>query len=81
MLHQGQRVIDNPVYLSDLGAVLTGAEPAELQEVLEEMDVSSFHSCIFLNLLILFYGNMCQGGSLKIMLIFVIKSIPFLQID
>lgn len=39
MLHQGQRVVDNPVYLSDLGAVLTGAEPHELQEVLEEMDI------------------------------------------
>ncbi|XP_014247529.1 lon protease homolog, mitochondrial-like [Cimex lectularius] len=39
MLHQGQRVVDNPVYLSDLGAALTGAEPAELQAVLEEMDV------------------------------------------
>lgn len=40
MLHQGQRVVDNPVYLSDLGASLTGADPAELQAVLEEMDVS-----------------------------------------
>lgn len=40
MLAQGQRVIDNPVYLSDLGAALTGAEPAELQAILEEMDVS-----------------------------------------
>jgi Lon-like ATP-dependent protease len=40
MLHTGQRVVDNPVYLSDLGAALTGAEPAELQQVLEEMDVS-----------------------------------------
>lgn len=40
MLHQGQRVVDNPVYLSDLGAALTGAEARELQEVLEEMDVS-----------------------------------------
>lgn len=39
MLHQGQRVVDNPVYLSDLGAALTGAEPAELQAVLEEMDI------------------------------------------
>ncbi|XP_054286467.1 lon protease homolog, mitochondrial-like isoform X1 [Macrosteles quadrilineatus] len=39
MLHQGQRVVDNPVYLSDLGAVLTGAEPGELQAVLEEMDI------------------------------------------
>lgn len=40
MLHQGQRVVDNPVYLSDLGAALTGAEAAELQAVLEETDVS-----------------------------------------
>ena len=41
MMHQGQRVVDNPVYLSDLGAALTAAEAKELQEVLEEMDVSS----------------------------------------
>lgn len=40
MMHQGQRVVDNPVYLSDLGAALTAAEATELQEVLEEMDVS-----------------------------------------
>ncbi|PZC75243.1 hypothetical protein B5X24_HaOG206550 [Helicoverpa armigera] len=40
MLAQGQRVVDNPVYLSDLGAALTGAEPAELQAVLEEMDIA-----------------------------------------
>lgn len=43
MLHQGQRVVDNPVYLSDLGAALTGADAQELQQVLEEMDVS--HHC------------------------------------
>ncbi|XP_076301620.1 lon protease homolog, mitochondrial isoform X2 [Lasioglossum baleicum] len=40
MLHQGQRVVDNPVYLSDLGAALTGADAQELQQVLEEMDIS-----------------------------------------
>jgi Lon-like ATP-dependent protease len=40
MLHQGQRIVDNPVYLSDLGAALTGADGHELQEVLEETDVS-----------------------------------------
>ena len=45
MLHQGHRVVDNPVYLSDLGAALTGAEPAELQAVLEEMDVCIRISC------------------------------------
>ncbi|XP_048484695.1 lon protease homolog, mitochondrial isoform X2 [Plutella xylostella] len=39
MLAQGQRVVDNPVYLSDLGAALTGSEPRELQAVLEEMDI------------------------------------------
>ncbi|XP_050349891.1 lon protease homolog, mitochondrial isoform X2 [Nymphalis io] len=39
MLAQGQRVVDNPVYLGDLGAALTGAEPHELQAVLEEMDI------------------------------------------
>nr|XP_054756438.1 lon protease homolog, mitochondrial-like [Lytechinus pictus] len=39
MIQAGQRVIDNPVYLSDLGAALTGAEPEELQEVLEETDI------------------------------------------
>ncbi|VUZ39891.1 unnamed protein product [Hymenolepis diminuta] len=37
MLQAGQRVVDNPVYLSDLGAAITAAaEPAELQAVLEE---------------------------------------------
>jgi hypothetical protein len=50
MLHTGQRVVDNPVYLSDLGAALTGAEPAELQQVLEEMDVSEYS--FFLHVLI-----------------------------
>lgn len=44
MMHQGQRVVDNPVYLSDLGAALTAAEAKELQEVLEEMDVSLWGS-------------------------------------
>lgn len=40
MLHQNQRVVDNPVYLCDLGASLSAAEPKELQAILEEMDVS-----------------------------------------
>uniref|UniRef100_A0A182PSC1 Lon protease homolog, mitochondrial n=1 Tax=Anopheles epiroticus TaxID=199890 RepID=A0A182PSC1_9DIPT len=39
MLHQNQRVVDNPVYLCDLGASLSAAEPAELQEILEELDI------------------------------------------
>ena len=39
MLQFGQRVVDNPVYLSDLGAALTGGETAELMEVLEERNI------------------------------------------
>lgn len=48
MMHQGQRVVDNPVYLSDLGAALTAADAKELQEVLEEIDVSYNFSKLFL---------------------------------
>lgn len=40
MLHQNQRVVDNPVYLCDLGASLSAADPPELQAIMEEMDVS-----------------------------------------
>lgn len=40
MIQTGQRVIDNPNFLSDLGASLTAAEPNELQEVLDETNVS-----------------------------------------
>uniref|UniRef100_A0A671MW03 Lon protease homolog, mitochondrial n=1 Tax=Sinocyclocheilus anshuiensis TaxID=1608454 RepID=A0A671MW03_9TELE len=39
MMQAGQRVVDNPIYLSDMGAALTGAESHELQEVLEETNV------------------------------------------
>lgn len=39
MLNTEHKVVDNLVYLSDLGAALTGASPKELQEVLEETDV------------------------------------------
>ncbi|XP_055535305.1 lon protease homolog, mitochondrial isoform X2 [Wyeomyia smithii] len=39
MLHQNQRVVDNPVYLCDLGASLSAADPPELQEILEEMNI------------------------------------------
>ncbi|XP_055592763.1 lon protease homolog, mitochondrial isoform X2 [Uranotaenia lowii] len=39
MLNQNQRVVDNPVYLCDLGASLSSAEPQELQEILEELDI------------------------------------------
>ena len=39
MLQFGQRVVDNPVYLSDLGAALTGGETEELMAVLETLDI------------------------------------------
>uniref|UniRef100_A0A8D0DB04 Lon protease homolog, mitochondrial n=1 Tax=Sander lucioperca TaxID=283035 RepID=A0A8D0DB04_SANLU len=39
MMQAGQRVVDNPIYLSDMGAALTGAESQELQDVLEETNV------------------------------------------
>ncbi|RWS26252.1 lon protease-like protein [Leptotrombidium deliense] len=39
IMQTGQRIIDNPVYLSDLGAALTGAEPEELQKILEETNI------------------------------------------
>ncbi|XP_068148631.1 lon protease homolog, mitochondrial isoform X1 [Drosophila tropicalis] len=39
MLHQNQRVVDNPIYLCDLGASLSAAEPGELQKILEEVDI------------------------------------------
>jgi hypothetical protein len=34
MLHLGQRVVDNPIYLSDLGAALTAGDTKELMDVL-----------------------------------------------
>ncbi|CAG2113277.1 unnamed protein product [Medioppia subpectinata] len=40
MIQTGQRVIDNPNFLSDLGASLTAAEPNELQDILNETNVS-----------------------------------------
>ncbi|XP_073700088.1 lon protease homolog, mitochondrial [Garra rufa] len=39
MMQAGQRVVDNPIYLSDMGAALTGAESHELQDVLEETNI------------------------------------------
>jgi Lon-like ATP-dependent protease len=39
LLQNGQRIAENPVYLSDLGAAITNSEPKEQQEVLEELDV------------------------------------------
>ncbi|CAD5125654.1 DgyrCDS13856 [Dimorphilus gyrociliatus] len=39
LLQGAGRVIDNPVYICDLGVSLTSANPSEMQEVLEEKDV------------------------------------------
>merc|ERR1712223_2353426 len=39
MLQLGQRVVDNPVYLSDLGAALTAGETKDLVDVLAEKDI------------------------------------------
>ena len=39
MMQQGQRVVDNPVYLADLAASLTSGDPEDLQKVLAEEDV------------------------------------------
>ncbi|XP_067271331.1 lon protease homolog, mitochondrial isoform X2 [Pseudorasbora parva] len=39
MMQAGQRVVDNPIYLSDMGAALTGADSHELQDVLEETNI------------------------------------------
>lgn len=39
MLQLGQRVVDNPVYLSDLGAALTSGESADLHAVLAETNI------------------------------------------
>lgn len=38
--------MDNPIYLSDMGAALTGAESHELQDVLEETNVSPPWPCL-----------------------------------
>ncbi|CAL4073928.1 unnamed protein product, partial [Meganyctiphanes norvegica] len=39
MIQSGQRVVDNPVYLADLAASLTSANPEELQQVLNETKI------------------------------------------
>nr|XP_002131849.1 lon protease homolog, mitochondrial isoform X2 [Ciona intestinalis] len=39
IIQAGQRVMDNPVYLSDMGAALSSGTTDELQDVLEEMNV------------------------------------------
>lgn len=53
MIQHGQRVVDNPVYLADLGASLTSASPSELQQILQETKVVCFH-LLFLRE----YGNL-----------------------
>lgn len=39
LMHSGQKIVDNPVFLSDLGGTLSGADSAELQEILEEQSI------------------------------------------
>ncbi|BFF97146.1 lon protease homolog mitochondrial [Drosophila madeirensis] len=39
ILHQNQRVVENPIYLCDLSASLSSADPEELQNILEESDI------------------------------------------
>lgn len=42
-LHQlldQNRMVDNPVYLSDLGASLSAGDPKDLQAIVEELNVS-----------------------------------------
>ena len=39
MLQLGQRVVDNPVYLSDLGAALTSGDSTDLHAVLAETNI------------------------------------------
>jgi Lon-like ATP-dependent protease len=50
LLQNGQRVAENPVYLSDLGAAITNADAKEQQEVLEELDI---HNRLMLSLKLL----------------------------
>ncbi|XP_029951663.1 lon protease homolog, mitochondrial-like [Salarias fasciatus] len=40
MMQAGQRVVDDPLYLSDKGAALMGAESGELRDVLEETSMN-----------------------------------------
>lgn len=39
LLNTGVKLVDNPVYMADLGASLTAASSSELQEVLSEKDI------------------------------------------
>lgn len=42
VIGQNLRIADNPAFLADLSVALTSAKQTELQEVLEEVDVSAF---------------------------------------
>ena len=50
ILQGGQRFVDNPVYLADLGAALTSSESLELQKVMDELDIPKrlFHALALL---------------------------------
>ena len=39
LLNTGVKLVDNPIYMADLGASLTAASANELQQVLEEQDI------------------------------------------
>ncbi|KAF7495146.1 Lon protease -like protein [Sarcoptes scabiei] len=39
LMHSGQKIVDNPIFLSDLGGTLSGAESHELQQILEETNI------------------------------------------
>eukprot|EP00111_Clytia_hemisphaerica_P002961 TCONS_00008413-protein len=39
LIEAGKRVVDNPTHLADFGAALTSADAAQLQEVLEEIEI------------------------------------------
>jgi hypothetical protein len=49
MLQLGQKVVDNPVYLSDLGAALTAGDTKELMDVmviLQPENCFNFNYCL-----------------------------------
>ncbi|KAJ6218681.1 hypothetical protein RDWZM_004493 [Blomia tropicalis] len=39
LMHSGHKIVDNPVFLSDLGGTLSGADSSELQQILEEKNI------------------------------------------
>lgn len=49
--------MDNPIYLSDLGAALTSSDPKEQQEVLEELNVGFYLDFFLIDLVLMgFWG-------------------------